>query len=409
MRILFIHEGPGQFEKLHLELNQAGLAHSWMMCSDGVYKSKKDQIPNLCGFTVPSENPKTYFYTKNLEARIQRSFYIKKSIDSLLEKTGIDLIVTHGSGGFPLQLFGEFDIPIITYIEFPSFTCHGYDSNYPQPDYATYRDKVFEMASFHQALKSDLVITPSKYSKAMFPTSLHEKIIPQMEGFDIKRSATRFQKEEGFFYIGFSARDLSSAKGFEKFILVAKKILERRKNVKFVFCGGAKSLYSYESEFLKKSFQDSDRPESFMEYLLKRENIEITDSGPFQHLKYTTYEDFASYIEAMDLFLYPLQFGSANWGLFELLFRGRKVIASERCFIPEVVKHNHNGLICRYDDEQEWVEKSISIIDEPDKFDYLGKNAEEDAIKRFHIKKVVDRYLDIFNYAILRRKLLETS
>ena len=321
MRVLFIHEGLGQFERLHIELNRSGLAHSWAMCSEGVFKNYKDKIANLAGFVAPAENPKTYFYTKNLEARVQRSFYIKKSILELLQKTELDLIVAHGSGGFPLQLFDEFQIPIITYIEFPSFGHHGHDKKYPQPDYATYRDKVFEMTSYHQALKSDLIITPSQYAKEMFPTYLHEKIIPQMEGFDIKRSQTKFQKKDGFFYVGFAARDLSSAKGFEKFISIAKKILAQRSNVKFVFCGGEKTLYSYEDSFIRDNFSEEDRPASFMQYVLKREGIELTDESPFQYHKYTNYDDFASYIEAMDLFLYPLQFGSANWGLFELLFR----------------------------------------------------------------------------------------
>ena len=145
MRILFIHEGLGQFQTLHEHLNNEGLAHSWFLCTAGVYNANKDKIPNLVPFAVAGENPNSYFYTKNLEARIQRSFLIKQAIGELLKKTGIDLIVAHGSGGFPLQLFDEFDIPIITYIEFPSFGHHGHDPKYPQPDYATFRDKVFEM------------------------------------------------------------------------------------------------------------------------------------------------------------------------------------------------------------------------------------------------------------------------
>lgn len=123
---------------------------------------------NLLSFQAVAENEKTYFYVKNLEARTQRSFFIKKSLNEYLEKSGVDIIVAHGSGGFPLQLFDEFNIPIISYIEFPSFSLHGCDPKYPQPDYATYKDKIFEMTSFHQVLKSDLVIVPSAYAKTMF-------------------------------------------------------------------------------------------------------------------------------------------------------------------------------------------------------------------------------------------------
>lgn len=406
MRILFIHEGLGQFEQLHLHLNAEGLAHSWFLVSAGVYNANKDKLPNLASFQIAAENDKTYFYVKNLEARVQRSFYIKKAITELLERTGIDVIVAHGSGGFPLQIFDEFNIPVITYIEFPSFTAHGHDPKYPQPDYATYRDKVFEMTSFHQAVKSDLLLVPSLYAKTMFPSCLHEKIAPQMEGFTIKRRPSKFKKDADVFHIGFAARDLSSAKGFEQFILIAKEILKRRQNVKFVFCGAPKVLYSYEDAFLQAKFPDAaSRPESFMHYLLEREGIKLDSDSAFQHVSFAAYDEFADYIEAMDLFLYPLQFGSANWGIFELLFRGRVVIASDRCFLPEVIRHGYNGILCPFDDVDLWAHRAVQVIDEPHKYAHLGVAAEKDANERFHISKVAPRYLDIFQTAISRRRL----
>lgn len=406
MRILFIHEGLGQFQVLHDHLNAEGLAHSWFLCSEGVCRANKDKHPNLVPFQIAEENAKSYFYTKSLEARIQRSFLIKQAIAQLLERTRIDLIVTHGSGGFPLQLFDAFDIPIITYIEFPSFGHHGHDPKYPQPDYATYRDKVFEMTSYHQALKSDLVIVPSEYAKGMFPSCLHERIHAQMEGFDIRRKPSTFVREEGYVYIGFTARDLSSAKGFEQFILIAKQILARRQNVKFVFCGAPKVLYSYEDAFLQKTFPDeASRPASFMQYVLDREGITLGEDSPFQHVSFSAYDDFASFVEGMDFFLYPLQFGSANWGLFELLFRGRVIVGSDRCFVPEVIRHQENGLLCRYDDIDSWVRYAVDLIDAPERFTHLGEQAARDADEHFHISRIAPRYLRIFDMAISRRRL----
>jgi len=408
MRILFVHEGLGQFEHLHKYLNGQGLANSWFLCSTGVYEANKDKISNLAPFQAVAENDKTYFYIKNIEARVQRSFSIKKSIHQVLAKTGIDLIVAHGSGGYPLQLFGEFDIPIVTYIEFPSFGHHGHDPKYPQPEYATYRDKLFEMSSFHQVLKSDMVIVPSAYAKSMFPTCLHDKIVPQMEGFQITRRKSQFKKEPGVFHIGFSARDLSSAKGFEQFVLIAKEILKRRQKVKFVFCGSPKVLYSYEEAYLQTQFPDkASRPESFMHYVLAREGITLGPDSAFQHVSFAAYDQFADFIEAMDLFLYPLQYGSANWGIFEILFRGRVVIASDRCFVPEVIQHGRNGLLCDYDDIDLWAHRAVQVIDAPEQYAHLGANAEKDANERFHISKVAPAYLDIFQTAISRHRLFK--
>lgn len=408
MRILFIHEGLGQFETLHKHLNAEGLANSWFLCSTGVYAANKDKVSNLAPFQVIQENEKTYFYIKNLEARVQRSFSIKKGVTEVLKQTGIDVIVAHGSGGYPLQLFDELDIPIVTYIEFPSFGHHGHDPKYPQPEYATYRDKLFEMSSYHQVLKSDLTIVPSAYAKTMFPTCLHDKIVPQMEGFSIARKKSAFKKEDGCFYVGFTARDLSSAKGFEQFILIAKEISKRRQNVKFVFCGSPKVLYSYEEAFLQKEFPDKEtRPTSYMQYVLSREGIDLGPDSIFQHVSFSAYDEYADYIEAMDMFLYPLQYGSANWGIFELLFRGRIVIGSDRCFVPEVITSGFNGLLCPYEDVELWVHRALQVIDAPEQYAYLGRNAEVDANKRFHISRVAGSYLDIFQTAISRRRLFK--
>ena len=405
MRTLFIHEGLGQFEKLHQYLNQTGLAHSSFLCSTGVYNAMKDKVPNLLPFHTPAENDKSYFYVKNIEARIQRSFYIKKAITEHLERSSVDVIVAHGSGGFPLQLFDEFDIPIISYIEFPSFTLHGCDPKYPQPDYATFRDKVFEMTSFHQALKSDLVIVPSAYAKTMFPSCLHDRIVPQMEGFDIVRKPGAAARNDGLFHIGFTARDLSSAKGFEQFLLIAKEILRRRQDVKFHFCGSPKVLYSYEEAYLQANFKPEDKPENFMQYLLKREGLTLGEGSAFEHVSFAAYEDFASFIESVDLFLYPLQYGSANWGLFELAFRGRTVIGSDRCFVPEIITHGRNGLLCPYEDINRWATLACELLDDPRRRAELGNTAQADANERFHITKVAPRYLDIFQTAISRKRL----
>ena len=95
------------------------------------------------------------------------------------------MVVVHGSGGFPLQLYDAIDRPIVSYIEFPSFRAHGHDPKYPPPEAKVYRDKLFEMANFHQAVRSDLVVVPSSYAKNLFPEILHSKIHVQMDGLDV--------------------------------------------------------------------------------------------------------------------------------------------------------------------------------------------------------------------------------
>lgn len=400
MKALFIHEAPGQFKTIHNYINERTEGESWMLCAGSSYEKNKGSMRNLIPFPLPKEDSKAYFYTMRLEERIKRSFHFRKVILEHKEKHGLDVVVCHGSGGFPLQLFDEVGIPVVTYIEFPSFSHHGFDKKYPQPDFARFADKLFEMSSYHQVIKSDMVLVPSQYAKNMFPNYLHHKIQVQMEGFDIKESGgAEFNKEPGVTYIGFTARDLSSAKGFEQFILISKKILEKTDKVRFVFCGSPKVLYSYETTAMENLYGKGNK-KSFMEHVLEREGIDLKSDSRYRHIDFAAYEDYVKFIESMDIFLYPLQYGSANWGIFEILLRAKPVIASNRCFLPEVIRHGYNGILCDYESVDDWVEQVLGLMSNEKKRTALGENAKTHAMDNYSVEKVGARYLKILRSAI---------
>ena len=109
----------------------------------------------------------------------------------------------------------------------------------------------------------------------------------------------------------------------------------------------------------------------------------------------------------MDLCLYPLQFGSANWGLFELLGRGRVVVASDRCYVPEVITHGENGFLCDYDDVASWVARTLEILDHPEQFRAIGETARE-VSQRSSIDRVAEQFLGLCERVIAMRTLALT-
>lgn len=94
------------------------------------------------------------------------------------------------------------------------------------------------------------------------------------------------------------------------------------------------------------------------------------------------------------MFLYPLQFGSGNWGLFELLGRGKIVIASDRCFVPEVITHDVNGLLCDYDNPDEWVRRTLEVLDNLKPHRVLGETARRMSV-RYSIDRVATEFLTL--------------
>lgn len=400
MKVLFIHEAPGQFKTIHNYINETGVGQSWMLCAGSSYEKNKGAMKNLIPFPLPKEDSKSYFYTMRLEERIKRSFHFRKVILEHRDKYGLDVVVCHGSGGFPLQLFDEVGIPVVTYIEFPSFSHHGFDKKYPQPDFARFADKLFEMSSYHQVIKSDMVLVPSVYAKNMFPKYLHHKIQVQMEGFSVQKyNGKLMDKEPGVTYIGFTARDLSSAKGFEQFIEISKRILKKTSMVKFVFCGSPKVLYSYETAMLESVYGKGSK-KTFMQHILEREGIDLDVDSKYQHIDFLAYDDYVQFIESMDIFLYPLQYGSANWGIFEILLRGKPVVVSNRCFLPEIIRHGYNGVMCDYDAVDDWVEQVLELMRRPERREVLGQNAMRHALEFYSVERVAERYMKILRAAV---------
>ena len=399
MRIVFIHSGLTQFKAIHNYINSDTESVSWLLCSRANWKLHKDKIPNLIAFDDAQKSQTTNYYIRDFEVRVKRSFAIKSVLSKLLRDEQIDVAVVHGSGGFPLQLFDEIPIPIVSYIEFPSFRAHGHDKQYPPPESKVYRDKIYEMGNYNTVLKSNLVIVPSLHAKRMFPTVLHSKIRVQMDGISLENQTER-TKNEGrrqSFSIGFIARDISSAKGIEHFIATAKEVHRRRPNCRFIVCGSKKLRYSYEDEFMRK-LDVSPTNASFLDYLLKDESASFRDA--IQHVDFLDYKSYDNLVHSVDLVLYPLQFGSANWGIFECMLRKKKIIASNRCFIPEIITDGYNGVLRDYGDIEGWVKATTDIIDDPSKFEHLGENACEDANRRFHASVVANKYLSLLGEVV---------
>ena len=189
-----------------------------------------------------------------LEAATRRSLGLRQALARHLKEHPVDLIVVPSIAGAPHMLLGEFGIPVISYIEFPSFKAHGWDPKYPPPESNRLRDINTEMLSWYLAMKSDRVMAPSEYARSMFPPELRDNVSGQPEGFVIPDCdpGDFTIAEDRPVKIGFCARDLSSAKGIEHFLQVAGKLLEARDNIEFVIIGSTKLLYSYETGFLNR-------------------------------------------------------------------------------------------------------------------------------------------------------------
>jgi cephalosporin hydroxylase/glycosyltransferase involved in cell wall biosynthesis len=395
LTVALAHSNLGQFRHLHEYLNQSGLATSYLFCSEANFRKHGRSIPNLVPFKPHGgklSDPQSFYYLSRVEGANRRSLGLAKAICQLQKRTSIDVFIGHITAGSPSMMFGEFEFPIVTYLEYPSFQRHGWDARYPPPDIKQLRDKNFEMLTAQAVLQSHRAIVPSAYARSLFAAELQSKITVLMEGFPLEREGWSqggiLRKEDGVQYVGFAARDLSSAKGFDQFVRIANRVAAQRPTVHFVVLGGDNTLYSYENHFLDAKLGPG-HGRSFREWVLENEHV---DRSRFLMPGLVDYDTFSRYVNDMDLFLYPLQFGSANWGLFELLGRSKIVIASNRCFVPEVITHDVNGLLCDYDNLDEWVRLTLDVLDNLESHRVLGETARRMSV-RYRIDRVAAEFV----------------
>lgn len=401
--ILFVHAVcPAQFSDLCEYFNATGLANAYYLATPGNVERNKSAYSNLLPLT-PDGNimaANSYYFSGKVERAGKLSVGLHRAIRSLLTTHNIDLIVAHGSWGSPHLIFGEFNIPVITYIEFPSYADHGWDPRYPPTDSQRLADKNMQMLSWYQAAKSELTIVPTEYARQMFPDFLRDRIVAQFEGFDANKVAQR--EPSGIVFpknaktLGFAARDLSSAKGLEIFIATAAHLIASGENFHFVVIGDPKATtYGYEQVFLDKQY-GKDSKITFIEHLLREHDI---DMARFTLTGKLPYAQFSDLIQNIDLFLYPLQYGSGNWGLMELLIRGCAVIAADRCYVAEIIKHGHNGMLVQGDNPETWSAVVVALMQNDEQRILLGDNAKSGA-EAYYLPAVAPTYLALFSNLI---------
>lgn len=114
------------------------------------------------------------------------------------------------------------------------------------------------------------------------------------------------------------------------------------------------------------------------------------------------YDSFARKVTEIDLFLYPLQYGVANWGLVEILGRGGCVLAPNRGYAAELIDDGVNGRLLP-DDDAAWITEILALKDDPNARRRYGKAASEMARRQLDLPVVAQRYMSLFRLAMTNR------
>ncbi len=400
MKVLFIHPAyPNQFTLIAHQMGQqpgiecfflADLSFSQQIQSDGV------PITYFGYHKDGGGNGGEYIYTSIYDEPIRHGRGIMEVLSNIVESYSIDVVIGHASFGVTFFIKEFLDLPVISYVELPGYYMTYCREEFPAGDEYRFFNMSFKSVVLTSVIHSNLTIVPSHHARMYFPPELQSKIRVQMEGFQLPPNHTdrpSLRKALGLpenkFIIGFVGRTLEAVRGFDIFIKIAVRLNAVRPDLKFLVIGDAETIYGNEVNYLGK--------QTFKEYVMEKEQLD-EDSLIFRD--YLPHAEFIRHLQSIDVLIFPLFEGAANWSLFEAMAAGVKILASDRAFIPEVITSGKEGFLFEPYDIDGFVNRTLQILAEPERYSYLAKNARQKIKQHYSIEKAVAGYTAIMQEAV---------
>jgi glycosyltransferase involved in cell wall biosynthesis len=191
--------------------------------------------------------------------------------------------------------------------------------------------------------------------------------------------------------VGFFSRTLEAVRGFDIFLRVAGRLHELAPELHFVAIGEERTLYGNETAYLNGA--------TFKEYALAQTGV---PAGLIHWLPLMPYDDFRRAVACLDVVILPLFEGAANWSLFEAMALGRPILASNRCYVPEAIRHGLDGILLDPYDVEGFARQALALLREPRRARLLGRSAQARARRLFSIERAATGYEAIIAEAISR-------
>jgi glycosyltransferase involved in cell wall biosynthesis len=305
-----------------------------------------------------------------------------------------DLVVGHG-GLTPTLFMREFlDCPFVDYCEY-YFAPRGRDLTYrvdlPPVEPALFYPRCINATTLLSLAAADRAYTPTAWQRDSFPDRFGPKIEVHFDGIDTELycprqgprmlAGSRVPVETRV--VTFAARGLESMRGFDLFIDVARRILQRRSDVIFAAAGDDGVYYGWDR--LRTGGT------SFKEWVLSRTDVDLSR---FVFLGHIEPEQLAQVLCLSDLHINLTVPFVLSWSLFNALACGCVVLAGDVPPVREVIEPGRTGLIEPLFDAERLAETSLRVLENPGAFKPLGEAARSLVQEKFGIDVCVPALRD---------------
>lgn len=313
----------------------------------------------------------------------------------------IDLVFGQASfgclGKVRMQWFG----PLVAHVELAGLEYARSRPEYPLDAEGEETDRTVRKQVYAALRQADAVITPTSYSASLLPADIRARTTPIMEGFAVRKALPEAARARDLAaagldptrpVVGFFARSLEATRGFDRFVQAAARLAAQDARLQFVAVGAPTTIYGNEGSYLSGGV-------SFAEAVLRtsglpEERIILTGFLPRGHMN--------ALMDASDVAVFPLYEGAGTWSLFEALAGGTPVVASNRCFVHEVLQDGRNGLLADPDSPEALASAIARLLAEPELRRRIGVAGRRTIAERFSVEDATRGYERVFRQFMRR-------
>ena len=327
-----------------------------------------------------------------------------------------DLIVGHsgfGSTLFLRELYPE--VPIINFFEY-YYVPHDEESDmdfrrdlgWVTPEMKYLRSYCRNAMILLDLQNCQVGYTPTRFQFGKFPRQYHDKLRVIFDGVD--RAIYHGFNEElrppvsqrgdreicgvtvpaDYRIISYCSRGFESMRGFDVFFRAAKFITQRYEKVKIIIVGTDRIAYGGDDQYLNGY-------KSFKEWTIARE--QPVDMTNIHFVGRQDPRELARLMAMTDLHMYLTVPFVLSWSMMDALSCGAVVLASSTAPVREMITDGENGLLADFFNPEEFADKAVKVLQNPDEYRPLGRSAEQMIAQRYSLEAVLPQMLALYEEA----------